>query len=120
MKASADDAAQFREECLRWQAEFGLTDWSLDIKSAPTTDDTEAKADYDCDTRLVQLTYYVGTNDVAHPLDNALHEMLHVLFADMLLAAVQAKSESDATLGREEHKVIERLARVLGKRKGPK
>ena len=115
MKASADEAAQFREECLRWQAEFGLTDWTIQFQTAPAASPDEADMDYDCDTRHAKSTYYVGVDDSLHPRDVALHEVLHLLMADMLLAAISARDESDPLLAREEHKVIERLIKVLNK-----
>ena len=124
MKAGSDEAAQFREECLRWQSEFGLTDWTIQFQAAKSDSPDEADIDYDCDTRHAKSTYYVGVEDSLHPRDVALHEVLHLLLADMLLAAISARDESDPILAREEHKVIERLIKVLNKKtprqqKGP-
>lgn len=114
MKATPDEAAIFREECLKWQARFGLLDWTLQFKTEEADGKPdEAEADYDCDTRHVKMTYYLGVKDSLHPKDTALHEMLHVLFADTLQMAIIARNESDPLLGREEHKVIERLIKVL-------
>lgn len=114
MKTSLDDAPAFREECLWWQQKLGLQDWSLRFKvKEADSDRAEALTDYDCDTRYADVTYYTGVEDATHPSDLALHEMLHLLLADMLLAAVEADSEEDAKLGREEHRVIERLHGVM-------
>jgi hypothetical protein len=119
MDTTADEAAFFRKECLSWQKEFGLTDWTLQFKTEPASPEShdEADIDYDCDTRHAVVTYYLGVKDALHPADVARHEILHLLFADMCLAGVNASSEEDAVLAREEHKVIERVLKVLAKLK---
>lgn len=116
MKTAPDEAAQFREECLKWQTRFGLTDWTLQFltEESPGGHD-EAEVDFDCDTRHAKITYYLGVKDSLHPRDVACHEILHVLFADMLLTAIEARDESDPRLAREEHRVIERLLKLLSK-----
>ena len=116
MISTADDAAIFRAECLKWQKRLGLTDWALTFRTATDSPDgdTEALCDYDCDTRKASLVYYIGVPDADHPADNAQHEMLHLLLADMLLlATVDATTEEDPRVAREEHRVIERLRNVL-------
>ena len=116
MKTAPDEAAQFREECIKWQGKLGLTDWTLQFAtSSGEGKSDEADTDYDCDTRHAKVTYFLDVKDSLHPIDVARHEMLHLLFADMLLAAIEARDESDPLLGREEHKVIERLLKVLPK-----
>lgn len=119
MKSTPDTAAQFREEVLYWQKELGLLHWTIQIKTATTKNADEAEADYDCETRHATITYYMDVDDSYHPADVALHEMLHLLFADMLLAAVEAKrgDEDDIHVGREEHKVVVTLMRLLSKKK---
>lgn len=119
MKATADEAAEFRAECLRWQREFGLLHWTLAFKVEEAKPDChdEAEVDFDCDTRHATLTYYTGIKDALHPKDTAKHEMLHLLFADVIHAAVNGPrgeaGENDATVAREEHKVIEILIKVI-------
>lgn len=117
MQATRDEAAEFRAECLRWQKEFGLLHWTLQFttkQSKPKNKD-EAEVFFDCETRHAKLTYYLGVEDALHPRDTAKHEMLHLLFADMLLAGLNAVrgDEDDPTLAREEHKVIEILLKVI-------
>jgi len=119
MQATKDEAAEFRAECLRWQKEFGLLHWTLQFKTKQAKQKRvdEAEVFFDCETRHAMLTYYLGVEDSLHPKDVAKHEMLHLLFADMLLAAVNAprgeKGENDPDVGREEHKVIEVLLKVI-------
>lgn len=115
MKTENDEAALFRAECLKWQTAFGLTDWTLQFKTEKATQGAshEADAEYDCDTRHCKMTYNIGVEDSLHPTDVAKHEIIHLLLADMVVAAIAARDEADPLLGREEHKVIERLLKVL-------
>jgi hypothetical protein len=118
VKTCEEDVANFREECLYWQEQFGLKHWALQFFVKPCGEVAdEAVTLYDCETREARITYYLGVEDCTHPCDVALHEMLHVLFADMLLAGITATSEDDAALGREEHKVIEVLLKVLPRKR---
>lgn len=118
VKTAPDEAALFREECIKWQRELGLTDWTIQFKVTPANGRTdEAEVDYDCETRHAIITYYMGVEDALHPSDVACHEVLHLLFADMASAGVEAHAEDDPYLAREEHKVIERLLKVLAKKK---
>jgi hypothetical protein len=119
MKTSQDDVAVFREECLYWQERFGLQDWELRFRVENAVKDQvdEADVEYDCDTRHAVITYYLGIDDAEHPSDVALHEVLHLALADSLLAAVEATSEDDKRLGREEHRLIYRLMKVLPRKR---
>jgi hypothetical protein len=122
LKSTAEDAAAFRAECLKIQKDLGLFDWALTFKVEEGGDgDVEALCDYDCETRMATMTYYLGVENVTHPKDNAAHEMYHLAFADMLLVAVEAgmaagisgadrdAAENDPRLAREEHRLIERF-----------
>lgn len=114
MKTASDEAALFRDECLKWQKRFGLMDWTLQFKVEDANGGhDEAEVDYDCDTRHATITYFMGVEDALHPSDVACHEVLHLLLADSRIAAIDARDESDPILAREEHKVIERLIKVL-------
>lgn len=112
VQTTPDEAALFRSECLYWQRELGLMDWALHFKTLPADGTTyEAAVEYETETRQATITYYMGVEEALHPSDVALHEILHLLFADMMLPGdpqVQA---------REEHRVIERLLKVLPKRR---
>lgn len=122
MKTVDDDCKLFREECLFWQQAFGLNDWEIVFKfeEAKQGQDYESETDLDCDTRYATVTYFHGIVDAIHPADVALHEMQHLLYADMLLSAIHARDESDPILGREEHKVIIRMGKVLSRVKRDK
>jgi len=128
VKTEHEDPAIFRAECERWQRDFGLLHWTLQFKVSKATPDGqhEAETDFDCETRHAVVTYNVGVEDALHPADVALHEMLHLLVADMVLAAIEAgraaerrgdknsdAAEADPVLGREEHKAIEVLIKII-------
>lgn len=119
MKATVDEAAVFRDECLRLQKEWGLLHWTLQFKTKPSKPKRvdEAMVDFDCETRHATMTYWIGVEDALHPKDVAKHEMLHLLLADLVLAAVNAPrgeaGENDPTVAREEHKLIEILLKVI-------
>lgn len=115
MKTTADEAALFRAECLYWQEQLNLKHWTLQFKTAASKSSDEAETDYDCETRHATIVYYLDTIDSYHPADVALHEMLHLFMADMLLAGVEAKHEDDRILGREEHKCIVVLMPLLSR-----
>lgn len=116
MQTTPDEAALFREECIYWQHKLGLTDWTIQFATEPAGPESdEAEIFLDCDTRHATITYYVGVQDSLHPADVACHEILHLLFADMCLAGVNATHEEDVYMVREEHRVIERLLKVLSK-----
>lgn len=116
MKSENDEAAEFRKECIRWQGLLGLTDWFLTFKTEEAEQGSvdEAATDYDEDTRHAIVTYYIGVQDAMHPRDVAYHEMLHLLFVDMIIAAINARNDSDPVLAREEHRVIYKLHAVRG------
>lgn len=116
MRSENDGAAEFRSECLRWQKLMGLTDWFLTFhtETAPQGHCDEAVTDLDCDTRHASITYYIGVQDAMHPRDVAYHEMLHLLMADLVVAAINARNEDDPILGREEHRVIYKLHAIRG------
>lgn len=125
MKATADEAARFRDQVLYWLEMFGATDWTITFKTEQAADGQldEAEADYDCETRHCVMTYYIGVKDALHPDDVALHEVLHLIRADLILVAIECgritrtneEAESHVLLLREEHRLIEREIKVFNK-----
>lgn len=119
MVTTEEDTALFREECLYWQEQLNLKHWTLQFHVLPAVKGSQDEAEtyYDCETRMARVTYYLGIEDCLHPADVALHEMLHLFLADMNLAGVEAESEEDKHLAREEHKVIEILLKLLPRKR---
>lgn len=104
---------RFEKSCRAWQVTLGLTDWTLSFKLARADGTRQADVAYDVEGRQATITAYVKTSDASAPERVALHEMLHLLFADMLAAAAARASDTHADVGREEHKAIERLLNAL-------
>jgi len=70
VKTTPDDAAMFREECIRQQSIWGLTDWTIQFgtEPAPQGCKDEAMVDLDCDTRHAKMTYYIqAVEDAPEP-----------------------------------------------------
>ena len=103
-------SVRFEKACRQWQGKLGLTDWTILFKVGK---ESEAEADvvYNCTNRHATITSYI-TSDALSPERIALHEMLHLLFADMLEMAGQ-KGGDHADVGKEEHRAIERLLNTM-------
>lgn len=106
-------SVRFEAACRRWQATLGLTDWTLTFKTATADGEYEAYVEYNCENRHASITFFVGVKEALSPERVALHEMLHILFADMLSTAARLASDGHKDVGREEHKAIERLLNAL-------
>lgn len=94
---------------------LGLVDWTLSFRTERDDGVRYAHVAYDTDARQATITVFVrkSTRDTLAPERIALHEMLHVLFADMLAVTAARASDTHAEVGREEHKVIERLLNAM-------
>lgn len=114
MNTSAEEAALFRQECLEWQIALGLTDWTLQFRAvkAPEQNAVEAETEFDVDTRHALVTYYLNVENSLHPRDVALHEMLHLALADLIAISMYG---DELLIEREEHRLIERLLKVMRK-----
>lgn len=106
-------AQRFEAACRKWQVTLGLTDWTLTFKTTQGDGEHEADVGYNCETRQATITYYKGVDDAAKAERVALHEMLHVLLADMLQQAARRACDTHVDVAREEHRVIERLLNAL-------
>lgn len=111
MKKSLADRFEFA--CRKWQVTFGLTDWTLHFATAKADGSHEAEVAYNSENRHATITFYIGVKDALAPERVALHEMLHVLFADMLDASCRRASDGHPDVLREEHRVIERLLNCM-------
>ena len=104
---------RFERACREWQVRLGLTDWTLSFKLARDNGTRQADVAYDVEGRQATVTAYVKVVDASAPERVALHEMLHLLLADTLAVAAARASDTHADVGREEHKIIERLLNVI-------
>ena len=104
---------RFEKSCRDWQVKLGLTDWSLTYK-VDRCHGAWARVEYDVDARQALITAHAdmkGEGERA-PERIALHEMLHLLFADTIAVAGQRGADHVDT-GRAEHIVIERLLNAI-------
>jgi len=105
---------RFEASCRDWQVRLGLMDWTLTFRVEPPSGNYEATICYDCASRQATLTSFgAGTPGRTKADRIALHEMLHLLFADTLVMAATRASDMHPDVGREEHRVIERLLNAL-------
>jgi hypothetical protein len=90
-----------------WVTALGLRDWYVYTKHSTEPSECEALIEYDRDTRHASITYYSACPD-PQPIERvALHEVLHLLFGDVI------PEDCGDDVAREEHRVIERLLHVL-------
>lgn len=104
---------RFEQSCRAWQTKLGLTDWSITYK-VDRMPGAWARVDYEVNDRSALITAngdMKGTGERA-PERIALHEMLHLLFADMIDTAGKRGADHVDT-GRAEHALIERLLNAI-------
>lgn len=99
--------AAFQEGVMCWVHIFGLFDWYVDFKLDVESTEAEAQVEYDKNTRHATFTYFAATSKTYAPDRLALHEVLHLLFGDLI------PEDCGDDVAREEHRVIERLLHVL-------
>jgi hypothetical protein len=102
----------FEKSCREWHVKLGLTDWTVRYSVEKAHDTNEAEVSYNCDSRHARITSYADAGDSLPAHRVAIHEMLHLLFADMIEVAAQ-RGSAHTDVAREEHRVIERLLNAL-------
>lgn len=104
---------RFEKSCREWQDKFGLLDWSLTFK-VDRCDGAWARVEYHVDARSAVIVANADMKGLGEraPERVALHEMLHLLFADMIDTAGR-RGADHADTGRAEHAVIERLLNAI-------
>ena len=104
----ADDRFKiFSANIEHWGGRLGLRDWYVYTTHSTEPSECEALIEYDRDTRHASITYYSSCPD-PQPIERvALHEVLHLLFGDLI------PEDCGDDVAREEHRVIERLLHVL-------
>ncbi len=105
-------ANRFKKACRSWQGKLGLTDWTFVYKIDRRDNDHYGYVTYSWDSRLATITLVPGKDSDIEAI--ALHEVLHVLLADLLATVASRASDTHPDVVREEHRVIERLMAVLG------
>lgn len=106
--------AAYRKACLKWQQLLGLGDWRLMFElDRESSAELHARVLYNVANRAAKLIYCTRSETDQSVERQALHEMLHLLTADMLELAGDRADGSHADVVKEEHRVIERLLKVL-------
>jgi hypothetical protein len=115
------DFTRFEKAARHWLGRLGLTDWHVEIVAPKSGDDGRTAAiSFNETNRKARISWYGTPKDRGRdalattipPETHALHEVLHLLFADMTsMAGKRGESHEDSI--REEHKVIERLLAVM-------
>lgn len=113
-KVNRPDLAQIEEfdrHMREWQAVLGLKGWR--VERIPGWSSAMAEVQFDDGARLA--AYKVGNFGAAAIDDSslnttALHEMLHILLRNLIVAA---QSRDDARIEAEEHTVINTLEKLL-------
>lgn len=107
------ELAEFDVQMARWQARLGLLDWRVE-RGAKLAKKCMAEVDRDLVNRLA--TYRVGDAFGAvtpHKTEStAVHELLHVLLADLADMARGEPAHADVVMTAE-HRVINVLEKLL-------
>lgn len=104
---------RFERACRKWQITLGLMDWTFTFRTDKQDGSRYADVSYDCDSRQATITAYTDTLTSARAERIALHEMFHVLLADVLRAAAARGDDGHKDVRLEEHRVIERLLNAI-------
>lgn len=103
----------FKKVFKEWQARLGLQEWTISFKKEEM-DDAEACIDSDPESRTVLVTVnskLFHVKDDSDIEETALHEVLHLLLADLSHAAVDRYTDRE-TLVRVEEALVNRLTKL--------
>lgn len=104
---------QFRRALEYWQAALNLDNWRVELSDAPAKDGAYATVQWDRENRLalVLLTDRWPKAPTKEQISRlALHELLHVLLADLCSAAAGGE---EAEIDAAEHAVVALLEKRL-------
>lgn len=103
----------FKKVFKEWQARLGLQEWTISFKKAEM-DDAEACIDSNPESRTALVTINsrpFHLKDDSDIEETALHEVLHLLLADLSHAAVDRYTDRE-TLVRVEEALVNRLTKL--------
>ena len=101
-------SAVFDEAIETWAEHFGLGDWRIVPAEWDVADDAYAEVEIDVEAKLAT---YAVSEELPHSEVSAiaLHEVLHVVFADML-----SPDHTEGSRASAEHAAINRIIRAMG------
>lgn len=113
---SPEDRELFGSYLNHWQARLGMKDWRIAFDSKPASRGTMAevfKFDLEARTAKIRLGKDWGNEPITpeNLSKTALHELLHVLFHEMLELA--RNPDMEAPMRSAEHRVINILEQVI-------
>ncbi len=77
----------FKKHCENWQGILGLNDWHISYKVKRLDESSYAMIEYNASTRKADLYLNLYKNSDEDRERFAIHEMLHLVFADMTTRA---------------------------------
>lgn len=117
-----DVLEQFRQDCEFWQEKLNLMDYDLTVQQESIDDSGRRLKSMACvstyvEARLITITLAA---DIAEYEDfdskaEALHEMLHVRFAEMMESVLRERTTYCEVVNSAEHSIIKVLVRLLCK-----
>ena len=116
-KTTKADFTDFKDECDRWIAYFGLLDWEVCYTHDGDSDDARATCYPDYEGRIAILT--LGTKWTMKPENNevkmiAFHEVCELLLSPLSLAADSRYTTKDTIIAAI-HSIIRRLENTMFK-----
>jgi hypothetical protein len=107
------DFQAFQRHARRWLQRFGLTDYRVNFRLEPKDDSRMATIRMNSDTRVAEITLRFGGERDSSLERLALHEVIHLMLADLTAVAATRANDMHADCIREEHRLIERVIPVI-------
>lgn len=106
------DFAEFKRIADMWLKRLGLQDWNVAFNLEEQSETRMASISMNGDTRRALITLRFGADRSSSLEYLALHEVIHLLVADLCTVTGQ-RGDAHVDSIREEHRLIERLLPVL-------
>ena len=119
MKVTKGDIKTWTDECTHWQEELSLWDWDIGTGMIPIDEDIAGCAVMQTTARVAEIIFNVNcledlTADEKKRefKDTAVHEMIHVLLAELRTLA-ESRDWDERAWESAEHAVVNRLVKAL-------
>jgi len=113
---SKADFSRFKEKCLEFQKEWGLSDWTLFFEHKQLTDQyANSETFHKGRNAVLRMTLKVEQSDESNetPERLAKHEMLHVMIADFSFLATCRYGVLESDLITSEEALVIRLEKII-------
>jgi len=117
-KYTAEDFLEYENQVRHWMHRLGLErSWYIECEQRQLSEASHARVSYNTANRNatfgLSLNVEAGIGADATVEELALHEVLHVLLADLVATLVETKSDESPSAIAREHELLCRLERVL-------